>query len=75
MANRTILLLWLLHSLGIFYLLEQPQGSHMEEMPRFVQFWKMNRLYKCRIRMKDSQLPHLPAYLPTYLFIYPNKVE
>ena len=53
MMNRTILLLWLLHSFGIFFLLEQPAGSGMEDLPRFKEFVDACGIKKKKLKMKD----------------------
>jgi len=54
LANRVILLLWLLQSLGILFLLEQPKGSFLEQLPRFQEFIRTNRIRRKLIHMKDS---------------------
>ena len=53
MANRVVLLLWLIQALGLVFILEQPQGSWLQSMPRFKEFVKHHRLKRKRILMKD----------------------
>ena len=53
MANRCIICLHLLYSLGILFLLEQPKGSWLETLPRFQEFIKEKKIYRKLIYMKD----------------------
>ena len=45
-ANRTLILLYVCAALQIWWLLEQPKGSLMQELPSFRMFMKQVRMYR-----------------------------
>lgn len=51
MVSRVMLLCWLLASIGVCFWLEQPSGSWMEKLPRFMQLCKHFKLHRKCINM------------------------
>ena len=45
-ANRTLILLYVCAALQVWWLLEQPKGSLMQELPSFQMFMKQVRTYR-----------------------------
>jgi hypothetical protein len=57
MATRVILLMWILASMGVCIFIEQPVGSLMEKLPRFIQFMLSHKLWRKKIDMSDCCPP------------------
>ena len=53
MVSRLVLMLWLLVSVGVCIVVEQPRGSLMEYHPRFQEFLRCNKMYRTSINMMD----------------------
>jgi len=48
-----VLLMWLLASLGVCFVLEQPRGSYLQRIPRFREFRRAHKLWRKEINMSD----------------------
>ena len=55
MVSHVVMLTWLLMSMGVFFILEQPRGSTMEYHPRFQELIRRNRgiIWKKTINMGE----------------------
>ena len=53
MVSRTVLICWLLMSLGVLVILEQPRGSLMELHPRFQSLLRQFPMWRTHIEMGD----------------------
>ena len=51
--GRTLVLLWVAASLGVWWVLEQPVGSLMQEHPAMREFMRFVRTYRKHIYMGD----------------------
>ena len=53
LAARTLCILWVCAALGVWWLLEQPQNSWMQELPCFQDFMACVTCYRHRFCMRD----------------------
>ena len=53
LCARTLVILWVVASLGVWFVLEQPQGSLMEMHPCFQHLISTLNVYRHRISMHD----------------------
>lgn len=65
MAARTLVLLYVAAALQVWWILEQPCNSFMQELPAFKFFMKQVKTYRHSINMKNYGGPTLK---PTWLY-------
>lgn len=53
LAARTLIILWVCAALGVWWVLEQPQGSWMQELPVFQHLMGCLDCYRHRLLMGD----------------------
>ena len=64
LCARTLVILWVLAALQVWFVLEQPQGSQMENHPCFQHMASILNLYRHRICMYDyGALSSKPTWL------------
>ena len=65
LAMRTLVLIWVAQSLGVWWILEQPKGSSMALLPGFQELLRRLRVWKHTIYMRDYGGP---TSKPTWLY-------
>ena len=74
LAARTLCILWICAALGVWWFLEQPQNSWMQELPCFQDFMACVSCYRHRFCMRDyGGKSEKPTWLYSSSLLYSNK--